>query len=291
MTRIVLIDGRVVSEDAAHVSVFDRGFLHGDAIFEIIRTYDGVPFALDEHMARLARSAEITRMSLPVDEARLASEIREAVALASKGDVKIRVIVTRGSGAGLDLDGARDSLRVVIVEPLQSLSPEIYERGVRATTHFREGTSLDSAKTTNYLANIVLLRDAKSKGASEVILVDRDRNVREGASSNIFAIVGDELITPSKSSQILEGITRSHVMSVAREIGMRVREDSLSLDALYAANEVFLTSTLREMISIIRIDERTIGDGSPGSKTRALHVAFRAHVGLRRDRDRIDLDA
>jgi branched-chain amino acid aminotransferase len=289
MLGTVMIDGVLAPPERAVVSVYDRGFLYGDAIYEALRTYEGRPFALDLHLARLERSAERVWISLPVPLATIGAEvgraIEVAVSSASPGQQwYVRLMLTRGSGPlGLDPNLASAPLRVVLVGPLTAPTREQYARGVAlatvSTQRTTDQTSASGAKVSNYLANLLALREAKLRGANEAIIVDARGNVLEGATSNVFIVQGDELATPPESAGILLGVTRGCVLDAAHALGMRVRERTLTPHDLYAADEVFITSSTRELLPAVRVDGRGIGEGSPGAVVRALHRAFRERVG------------
>jgi branched-chain amino acid aminotransferase len=274
-----MIDGRLVSAETASVSVFDRGFLYGDSVFETIRTYGGRPFALDEHLQRLATSAERVYIELPVPLEAIAAEVRDAVRQAGNPESYIRVMITRGRGPiGLDSDQAHDPLRVVLVGPLVPPPPEAYDRGIAVvsyrTRRAAEDTEAVGAKVGNYLVAVLAMREARRVGAAEALIVDGAGNVVEGASSNVFALFGNQLVTPPEEAGILVGITRGHLLDVATELGFELRLEALSLERLQAAEEVFISSSIRELLPVIRIDERSVGGGVPGPATRRLHRAF-----------------
>jgi branched-chain amino acid aminotransferase len=283
--RVVSIDGVIVAPDAAQVSVYDRGFLYGDAVFEVLRVYGGKPFALGEHLERLRRSAGRVAIDLPWDDAALGREIERAVAAGGGGEAYVRVMVTRGAGPlSLDPDTAGVPLRVVLVEPVVLPPRSVYAEGIAAVTvqidRAVDGTAAAGAKVTNYLASVLALREAKARGAREAIVVDSRGRVIEGATSNVFAVRGGRVGTPPESAGILAGITRRHVLAAARRAGMGVDEASLTVPDLHAAKEVFITSSIRELVPVVRVDDEVIGDGAPGPVTRALHRAFRESVGL-----------
>lgn len=286
--RVVAIDGAILTPDAATVSVYDRGFLYGDAVFEVLRTYGGRPFALEEHLARLRRSAERVLIVLPVDEATLAREVEAALA-AARSDASresyVRVVVTRGSGPlSLDPDTATHPLRVILVEPVTPPSREAYLLGVAvvfvSTRRVADDTPASGAKITNYLASLLAMRDARARGAQEAIIVDARGRVVEGASSNVFVVTAGRLATPPESAGILAGITRAHILRAARDLGVPADERDLARDDLYGADEVFITSSIRELLPVIRVDDQTVGTGAPGPVSRALHRRFRESVGM-----------
>src|SRR6185312_1537753 len=176
MGRAVMIDGAVVGPDGAKVSVYDRGFLFGDAVFEVLRTYAGVPFALGEHLARLRRSAERVFIDLPVDDAALAVEVHEAVRAANNEESYVRIVVTRGSGPlALDPATALAPLRVVLVEPVVPPPRAAYAGGIAVVTvrtrRAIDDTDAAGAKVTSYLSALLALREAKARGAAEALVV------------------------------------------------------------------------------------------------------------------------
>lgn len=297
---LVLIDGVQVPRDRAVVSVYDRGFLYGDSVFEVIRTYGGRPFGLEEHVARLHRSAAKIAMELPWNEEALTAEILGAVRAAGFAESYVRVIVTRGIGQlGLDPDLAGEPTRVVLVHPLTLPPLSVYRDGVgvlvvesmRAT----DGTSAEGAKSSNYLANLLALREAKRHGAYEPLFVERradvaldDAQVLEGGTSNVFAVFqpgeggGRPVLVTPPERRILGGITRRHVLAAAPGAGFEVRVEPIPLRRLREADEVFITSTVREIVPVVRLigsATDTVGSGRPGGATRELHKAFRAWVG------------
>jgi branched-chain amino acid aminotransferase len=283
--RLVAIDGAVVLPDAATISVYDRGFLYGDSVFEVLRTYAGVPFALEEHVARLARSAARVLIAMPIDERALAEEIARVVRSAGNEESYARIMLTRGEGPlGLDPDLASHPRRVVLVEPLAPPRREVYERGIAAVTvatkRAVDDTPAAGAKVSNYLSNLLAVREAKSRGAEEALIVDGRGEVVEGASSNVFLVRAGVLVTPPESAGILAGITRAHVLSAAKELGVPVELRALRVAELYAGDEVFITSSIREVVPVVRVDDRAVGAGVPGPTCRALYRAFRGHTAL-----------
>jgi branched-chain amino acid aminotransferase len=283
--RAVSIEGTIVRPDEAHVSVYDRGFLYGDAVFEVLRTYRGVPFALDEHLARLRRSAERVFITLPVDDATLGQDVEKTIAAAGNDESYVRIVVTRGEGPlSLDVDTASCPLRVILVEPVTPPPREAYAQGIAvAFVHSRraaDGTAAAGAKVGNYLANLLALREAKSRGAQEALIVDPGGHVVEGASSNVFVVRTGRLATPPESAGILAGITRAHVVSAAGDLGLSLEERNLAISDVHGADEVFVTSSIRELLPVVVADGRAVAAGLPGPITRALHRRFREQVGM-----------
>ena len=280
MSTKITIDGSVFTEESARISVLDRGFLYGDSIYEVVRTYGGRPFALDEHLRRLQRSAELLGIKLPVTLEALAAEIQATLDAAANAESYVRLIVTRGSGPINLAPGAAESpCRVIIVAPLVPLPDALYDEGASICLvpagRLSGGAVPSGAKSGNYLVNVMALGSARRRGAHEAVLLDAEGRVAEGASSNIFALTGRRLHTPALSVGILEGITRHKVIELAREVGLEVEECEILPDELKRADELFLTSTLREVLPVVRVDGDVVGDGSPGPMTRELRRLYR----------------
>jgi branched-chain amino acid aminotransferase len=279
MTLAVMIDGRLVAPDEARVSVFDRGFLFGDSVFETIRTYGGRPYALGEHLKRLRRSAELVYIPMPVPEAVLAEEVSQILQTAGEQESYLRIMVTRGQGDfGLDPALADVPLRVMIVRRLEPLPDAVYRDGV-ATVTFQtmrpsDATVAGGAKIGNYLVAVLAVRKAREHGAHEALIVDHAGRVVEGATSNVFYVQGGELMTPPLEAGILAGITRDRAIAAARRIGVEVRSGIPSADELSGADEVFISSSIRELVPVTRVDGRTVGTGRPGPVTKRIMVSF-----------------
>jgi branched-chain amino acid aminotransferase len=283
VSTLVVIDGVTHAPEHAKVSVFDRGFLYGDAVFETLRTYGGEPFALDEHLERLEWSAGRVFITPPVTRAVLRDEVLAALAAAGNAESIVRVMVTRGSGElGLDPDLADRPTRVVIVAPLKTPSAEAYAQGVGVVT-FRtqrvaDATDAAGAKIANYLIAVLATREARRAGAVEALIVDQQGQVVEGTSSNVFAVRGGRLLTPPEDLGILPGITRARVLDGAGALGIPVELTALSASELASCDEVFISSTLREILPVVRIDAAVVGTGSPGPVTLRLLEQFRART-------------
>ncbi len=283
MPTVVMLDGEVFAPEAARVSVFDRGFLYGDSVFETIRTYGGRPFELRAHLERLARSADRVFIDLPVSLEQVEDEVQRAVAAAANAESYIRVMVTRGSGElGLEPRDRVAPLRVVIVTPLSPPAPSAYARGIDVVT-FRTRRTVDStaaagAKVANYLVSVLAMREARAVGAAEALVVDGEGCVVEGATSNVFALIDGRLVTPPEEAGILPGITRRRLLAAARQLELPLELRALPLDELCGADEVFVSSSIRELLPVVRVDGAPIGSGVPGPTTLSLLRQFRENV-------------
>lgn len=283
MSTVVMIDGELRPPGAQLVSVFDRGFLYGDSVFETLRTYGGVVFGMTEHLGRLARSAALVFIELPVPLATLEAEVLEAIAAGGNPESYVRVMVTRGQAAlGLDPSLAERPVRVIIVQPLATPPERFYTEGVAAISYRTQrevdATTAVGAKVGNYLVSVLAMREAGRVGAVEALIVGARGEVLEGGSSNVFLVEQGRLVTPDVSAGILAGITRAHALEVAQALGITVELRAPSLAQAYAADELFISSSIRELMPVVRLDGKTIGSGQPGPVFTRLLAAFRARV-------------
>jgi len=283
MSQKVMIDGSLLEPEQATISVFDRGFLYGDSVFETIRTYAGVPFELEQHLQRLEWSAGRVFIPLPVSLAVLSAEVLSTVVAANNPESYIRVMVTRGRGAmGLDPSTTEHSARVIIVDRLEPPPPEAYARGITTITfktqRFGDATAAAGAKVANYLVAVLAMREAHAAGASEALITDHTGAIVEGSTSNVFAVKAGELITPPESAGILPGITRHRVLAAAADLGVPVRYAAFDQTTLCDHDELFVCSSIRELLPVVRVDGRPVGGGLPGPITQALLAKFRENV-------------
>jgi branched-chain amino acid aminotransferase len=282
MGSTVMIDGSLVSAERAVVSVFDRGFLYGDSVFESLRTYRGQPFDLGLHLARLERSAARVLIPLPVSLAVLEREVLQAIDAHPSPERYVRLTLSRGVGRSLGLDPelADTPLRVIAVMDLSLPPPELYERGIRAITFRIERASdtigVADAKIGNYLLAVLAMRAARAEGAQDALLTAPNGDLLEGTTSNVFAVFGGNLVTPPESSAILPGITRAHVLDLARAAGVPVELRAVPKAELAGADEVFICSSIRELVPVVNIDGQPVGPGVPGPVTRELLGLYRA---------------
>ena len=283
MSSIAVVDGAVSALSEARVSVLDRGFLYGDSVFETLRTYGGVPFALERHLARLEWSASLAHIPMPLSRQALSQEITAAVASAGNPESYVRVMITRGTGElGLDPGLAGTPARVVIVTPLAVPKAEVYERGIAAVTfplrRSADGTEAAGAKIGNYLVSVLAMGKARDRGAAEALIVDGAGRVVEGATSNVFFVADGALVTPPEDAGILPGITRAVVLDVAASLGIPVSFRCPTIGELLTMDEMFISSSIRELVAVVRVDDTAVGDERPGPVYRRLLDAFRAKV-------------
>lgn len=283
---LVWIDGAPVDAEAARVPVFDRGFLYGDSVYEVTRAFSGIAFALDEHLDRLQRSADGLLMRTP-SRAAIKKAVNDTLAESRLPDAYVRIIVTRGAGEiALDPAAADEPRLVIIVRPPKPPPPEAYRDGIevaivgrtRVAPGVPTATADPQVKSGNYLGSVMAVAEAKKRGAYEAILCDNVGRISEGSSSNFFVVRGGRVSTPPLSVGLLEGITRRKVMQLLDELDVRWAEQALWPIDLHSADEAFLTSSVRGVLPIVRVDGQPVGDGKPGAITRRVMQAYEALV-------------
>lgn len=279
--RLASIDGTIRAAHEAHISVFDRGLLFGDSVFETLRTYGGRVFEVEAHLARLERSLAAVGIQSPCSRATFKVEIVRALEAAGNEESVLRVIVTRGEGPlGIDPSEARRPSRILTVEALTPQPVERLRHGLRTRTlrTIRAADAAPSAKLTNYLASVLATREVRALGADEALIVGSTGHVLEGTTFNVFAVVGQSLCTAPVELGLLEGITRGLVLDLGHRAGLTIELRALTPEELGSADEVFATSTLRELVPIATVDEHRIAK-TPGPWTRRLHEAFCQRAG------------
>ncbi|MFO0554951.1 MAG: aminotransferase class IV [Polyangiaceae bacterium] len=286
----VALDGTLTDPRHATVSVFDRGFLYGDSVFETLRTYRRTPFKLHEHVERLAWSAERLGIAMPLGVAELVAEVernlRDAHTIDARladCDLSARIMLTRGVGPfGLDPAGANQPLRVTFIRKVRQPPPGSYANGVATLSvrTYRPSDAAGGAKVGNYLESILALKRAHAANAYEALIVNHLGHVLEGTTSNVFIIKDGALITPSLEHSILPGVTRGLVLDAARDLELPVLEEPLTPEDIAGADEAFITSTLREILPVSSHDGYPIGSACPGPITLRLHARLRAREKL-----------
>lgn len=285
MAATVNVNGRICAEHDAMIPVFDHGFLYGEGIYETLRTYNGRLFLYDRHMRRMRNSARLIDLALPFTDDELAANIRDTVGAAKLdgNQVYVRVLVTRGVGElTYDPKATPRPSWVIIVKPLPSPPAELYERGVRVVlvdVVRNHPQSVNPAIKSNNLMNSALAaQQALKRGGFEAVMRNYRGELTECTQSNLFIVKNGAALTPPLESGLLPGITREFVFEIGRDAGIDVREQVLRDDDLFAADEAFLTSTTREVLPIVAVDDRKIGNGTPGTVTLNLLNAFRSRA-------------
>ncbi len=279
---IYYVDGEFVPAERAVIPVNDLAVLRGLGAFELLRTYGGRPFALDAHLKRLTTSTQKMGLALPGDTDRIKQVVLDTLARNPHHDeANIRIIITGGSSVDFMTHQGQPRL-LVLVSEMPRQPREWYTDGVKITT-MTSRRILPGAKSINYLSATIALQKAREKGAVESAYVDRDGLVYECTTSNIFAFVGDRLVTPGR--RILAGITRGVILQMA-ETMFTIEVRDLTFQELIAAAEIFITGTNTGIVPVVRVDDVVIGEGRPGPRTRRLLKALEAHTQDHGRRDR-----
>lgn len=279
---------QILPSNEAFVSAFDRSFHFGDSIYEVTRSYGGILFSLDEHLKRLQNSANESLFEEPLD-LDLIKTMTEAACKAyfqrfgTQTEVYVRICVSSGIGdLNIDRDTGSHPYPMVIVKELPLMPASRFEEGYHYAIVQRRRNlkaALDPAmKSGNYLNNVLALREAKKMGAEDAILLDYQGFVTEGTTNNIFAVFQDEIWTAPLSIGILEGITRNWIMQACQRLGIPLSERIFTETDLWNASEIFLSSSIKEVMPITKINHRLIADGKPGPLTRKLSTAFQAII-------------
>jgi len=276
---LIYLDGRLVKQDEARVSVFDHGLLYGDGVFEGIRTYGGLIFKCKEHVDRLYGSAHAISLKIPLTKEALIQAMVKTLKANRIMDGYIRAVVTRGIGdLGLDPRNCPRPTVFIIADKIRLYPKEFYQKGLKIVTVATRRNVAEAInpqiKSLNYLNNILGKIEAINAGVPEAVMLDQNGFVTEGTGDNIFIVKDAELATPPVSAGILNGITRAAVLGLAARAGLRASEKILTRFDLYTADEMFLTGTAAEIVPVVMMDNRVIGSGRVGAKTLKLTQEF-----------------
>ena len=279
MSLKIWMNGELFDEAQAKVSVFDHGLLYGDGVFEGIRVYGGRVFELAAHLKRLYESAKVIRLEMKITKEALAKAVEETVKANGISEGYIRLLVTRGIGTlGLNPFTCEEPQVIIIAATIQLYPKELYETGMKvisASTIRNHPMSMPpQVKSMNYLNNIMAKIEAIDRNVPEAIMYNSEGFVAEASGDNVFIVKNGTVMTPPVQAGALEGITRDVVMRLASKKGIPVAERNLTRFDLYVADEMFLTGTAAEVIGIIDIDGRKIGNGQPGPVTLQLQKTF-----------------
>jgi len=288
----VYINGSLVSESEAKVSVFDHGFLYGDGVFETMRAYNGTVFMLEEHIQRLFRSALLTGLDIKRDKDSIRSAVYETIAKNSLKDAYIRVTVSRGSGpVGLDPELCKEPTFIIIAEEFREYPKLYYDNGIKTIItetkrNIKEAIN-PQIKSLNFLNNILAKIEAKGKNAYEALMLNSQGHLAEGTICNVFFVItppipplsrgggGGVLCTPSLDCGILDGITRNIVLELAQKNGIETKEDRFKKEDIYRASEVFITNTTMEIMPVCKVDSVSY---KVGTITKQLHEVYKENV-------------
>jgi branched-chain amino acid aminotransferase len=280
MRGAAYVNGTITSADTAVIPVLDHGFLFGEGVYEVLRTYNGVPFLYDKHVARLRHSARHLQLNVPFDDGTLNERIAETIAAAGiTGEAYIRILLTRGVGEiTYDVRATPDPSLIIIVKPQEEPAARIRTDGIRLSLvpilRNHPGSVNPIIKSTNLLNNALAMQEANRRGAEEALMCNYRGELSECSQSNFFMVRGGVVLTPASEAGLLEGVTRAFLFDVARDAGIELRAATLLPADIESADEIFITSTTREVSPVVRVDDRVVGDGRPGRITLALWDAY-----------------
>ncbi len=277
----IWINGTLYAKQDAKISVYDHGLLYGDGVFEGLRSYSGKVFRLEQHLDRLWNSAKAILLEIPMTRAEMSQAIADTLKANGLEDGYIRLIVTRGAGTlGLDPNRTSNPQVIVITDFIAVYPEELYSAGLEIITSSSQrnhpAALSPRIKSLNYLNNILAKIEATQAGCLEALMLNHKGEVAECTADNIFLVKNGVLLTPPTDAGILEGITRDAVIDLARKSGYEVREIALTRHDVYIADEVFLTGTAVEVIAVVKVDSRKIGNGMPGPISKELKDKFYA---------------
>ena len=276
----IYLDGQLVDEADAKVSVFDHGLLYGDGVFEGIRFYNGRVFKLEEHMDRLYDSAKVILLDIPMSKADLTQALIDTVRANGEPDGYIRLVITRGVGdLGINPKLCAKPSIIIISAKIKMYTEEMYRDGLEIITCATRRTSQaavpPAVKSLNYLNNIMAKIEAHQAGVPEALMLNEAGYIAECTADNFFMVKGGTLFTPPVSAGALRGITRGTILELAEDMGVPIKETELTRYDVFVADECFLTGTGAEMVGVVKVDSRVIADGKPGPMTQALLESFR----------------
>jgi branched-chain amino acid aminotransferase len=279
MSLQVYIDGKLYPKEEAKISVYDHGLLYGDGVFEGMRSYGGTVFRLMEHLDRLWTSAKAICLEIPISREEMAKAVNDTLAVNEIEDGYIRLVVTRGAGyLGLSPDKTSNPQVIIITDFIELYPDELYEKGleiITASTVRNHPAALSPRiKSLNYLNNILAKIEGVRAGYLETLMLNHKGEVAECTGDNIFLVKDGELYTPPLDAGILAGITRAVVIELAQQAGIEVHEVALTRHDVYIADECFLTGSAAEVVPVVKVDYRAIGNGKPGPVTRDLKERF-----------------
>jgi branched-chain amino acid aminotransferase len=280
MRGTVYVNGTIAPADQAVVPVYDHGFVYGEGVYETLRTYNGVPFLFERHVRRLRQSADRLRLDVPFDDATLLERIDDTVRAAGElpegiDEAYIRVLLTRGVGElTYDPKSTPAPTLVIIVKPFEPPPARVFTDGITISlvdmlrNHPRSVNP--GIKSNNLLNNALAMQAAYRGGAEEALMCNYRGELSECSQANFFMVRGGVALTPPPAAGLLEGVTRAFIFEIGREVNVEVREAVLMPEDLSSAEEMFITSTTRELSPVVKVDDDVVGTGRPGPITRTL---------------------
>lgn len=282
MQRHAFLNGSFVPEQQAAISIFDRGFLYGDGLFETVCIYSGKVFRLNRHLERLFGGLDTLRFKIPYTEPSMGQALTDLIRRNNVANGFARIILTRGiSDFGLGTRSSRDPNVVMYAQPREPFTTERYARGfhvIIATERANAQSIMEVTKTISRVHHVLAKMEAEDKGVDDAILVNTNGHLAEGTASNLFLVKGGALLTAPIEAGLLPGITREIIQTLANDEKVPIKEGHFTVQDFYDADEAFLSSTLMELMPVVGVDGKKVGNGQPGPVTKKLHAAYRKLV-------------
>ena len=281
MSAKVFLNGQMVDEPNAHVSIHDAGLMHGVGLFETMRSYQGVVFRLADHLDRLFRSAETLGIEIDHNRAEIAEAVEDLLDANSLTEARIRLTVTRGSLAQLDADQPPKSTLILTAAKQESYPEEYYKKGMTVIiSRYKQNPDdpLSGHKTLSFFSRMLALQEAQQKQAGEALMFTTTNRLAEGAISNVFLVKAGELLTPPLETPVLPGITRQVTLELAQGAEIEIEERELLIKDVLEADEIFLTNAIMGLMPVCRLEKHTIGNEKPGPVYQKLHDAYRQTI-------------
>lgn len=278
---LININGQFFDEKTAKISVFDRGFLYGDSVYEVTRTFNRKAFRLDSHLDRLFVSALKIELFPTLLKSQIALQIQQTINTSTHEDILLRIILTRGTNSdfGLNPDLSSENNLIIISKAIAPNPDWWLSVGVSMVFYKKKSTQVGSLpKSGNYQENILANKLAIENGAYDAIMINSKEHVTEGSTCNIWLVKDGIIYTPSLSDGVLEGLTRKTIFEMAQKYGINVLEKSLTRNDFSSADECFLTSTTRNIVPVTKIEGKAIGSGLPGKITLSLLETYLKYV-------------
>jgi branched-chain amino acid aminotransferase len=280
---LININGELFNEENAKISVFDRGFLYGDSVYEATRTFNRSPFRIHHHLDRLFFSAQKIELELTYSREEILVLIEQTIKASPHNDIFLRIILSRGTNSDLGLDPELSSKNnLIIITKAITPNPDWWlTKGISMIFHQKKGHERGPLpKTGNYQENILAYKEAIQKGAHDAIMINSEGHVTEGTTSNIWMIKNNIIYTPTLQDGVLEGLTRKTLIQLAQRKNLMIEEKSLTQEDFQGASECFISSTTRNLVPVTTIEGRPVGDGLPGKKTLELLKMYLEFVSV-----------
>lgn len=280
---LININGELFDETTAKISVFDRGFLYGDSVYEATRTFGRKPFRIDQHLERLFNSAVKIELTPTLTKEDIKKELEKTLAASPHENHSLRIILTRGTNRdlGLDPELAAFNNLIIMTKAIPPNPQWWYTDGVSMIFHHKKSTQKGSLpKSGNYQDNMLAHKEAIARGATDAIMINTEGHVTEGSTSNVWLVKNGEILTPALADGVLEGLTRKTLFEMAGAQNLKMTETSLTQEDFLGADEVFVTSTTRNIVPVTRIEDQAIGTGKPGKITLDLLRRYLEFVNL-----------